>query len=165
MQFKKTFLKNIKSGDIFAFQEKGYFIYGRIINRTILGFFAVVFKTKTMELDVEQNFDEIPFEFPPIVIDGMTFFQKNSDKDFGIIKSDPSYEIPQNIKSFNLVLGAHTKEILHTCAGQVQTFNYLGETELITGQENIAKLENYSINCVIHTTFNIRAYASQLLGL
>lgn len=75
------------------------------------------------------------------------------------------YKIPQILKSFNLVLGAYTEEILHTCADQVQTFNYLGETELITGQENMAKLENYSINCLIHSRFNIRAYASKSFGL
>lgn len=95
-----------------------------------------------MELDVEQNFNEIPFEFPPIVIDGMTFFQKNIDKDFGIVKIDPLYEFPENIKTFNLLIGVHTEEILHTRADQVQIFNYLSETELIIGNENIAKLEN-----------------------
>ncbi|MDM1298331.1 hypothetical protein HXZ94_07425 [Empedobacter falsenii] len=114
IQFKKSFLKNIKSGDIFAFQEKGYFIYGRIISRTFLGFFAVLLKTKTEELNLDQNFEEIPYDFPPIIFDGMTFFQKNPDQDFGIVKSDATYEITECIKTFKFLIGVNTEEALRS---------------------------------------------------
>ena len=147
--FKKTLIKNINSGDIFTFLTDNGYRYGRIINRTVLGFFVILFKNKSDELIVDQDFDSMPYYFPPIIIDGISIFQMNPEKDFAIIKKDPSYEIPPSIKDFKIIIGVRDEQEFNT-TNNLQTVNCFGEVKNIAGQENIQQLQNFCVSSLIH---------------
>jgi Immunity protein 26 len=103
--FKRKNIKNISSGDIFAFRmDDGRYGFGRIISRILEGHIAEIFNYFAIEPIYNET--KTPERFLPLVIlNSYGMFQVKQDGDFGIVGSTPNFVPDSELSKSKFVYG------------------------------------------------------------
>lgn len=149
--FKKTNRKKIQKGDIFSFILHGRFYYGRVFFNHYMGLLSYIYQYTTDKLDEDQYFSNMAFFTPPLILDGYSLFQRKSEGDWGIIQTDPAYEIPVSLYPFKFF----DRFFDPTTDVSIQVINVFGINETIN---NLELERKYIADTVICGDYDVEHY-------
>lgn len=138
--FKKTSKKNIKSGDLFSFETKSGFGYGRVIQVTILGVACILYNTEVELFDPNVNTESFDYILPPILIDTYSVFVHRLEGNLGIIKKDSNFIFPKFLDIYRASIGGEINgefQILNFLTGEVSNINFDPKTKFNITDSNI----------------------------
>jgi len=102
---KRTFLRHIKVGDIFFFENNSSeYYFGRIMSKNVLGHVAEIFEQPAAKPDVELMVGTNR-KSEPVILDSYSLFDRCSEGHWRIIAHQEDYTPPQD-KPMRWVYGA-----------------------------------------------------------
>jgi hypothetical protein len=94
-----------KTGDFFYFKiSANEFGFGRVISNIFVGLVVEIFKT-TSKWPILETIKIEDSSFTPIIVDGYSLFELQSEGEWRILKNDPSYMPSDSLKKQLFVFG------------------------------------------------------------